>query len=52
MSAAVGRQALRLRIARGAGQTVREFLQRYNPGVPGYPAWVAAVGHMALDQVL
>ena len=51
-TAAAGRQALLLRIEHGVGLSVREFLQRYNPGVPGYPAWVAAVGHLALDQVL
>lgn len=47
-----GQAALWRRVQVGRGQTVWEFLSGYNPGVPNYPFWVAAVADLDLEAVL
>lgn len=47
-----GKVALRKRIVKGSGKTVREFLSGYNPGQKGYPAKVASLENLDLEDRL
>lgn len=49
---AAGEAALWRRVRAGRGQTVREFLSGYNPGVERYPQRVAVLAGLDLEAVL